>query len=519
MTNELTRAHAGALRGKHAAARPSGTAWRAAPPRTRSGPTGTPPPVAEPTATSAVVADSRSRRPGADRRSAVARTSRRPAWLRGARGWMLVLPVDAAAMLVPMLWLPEPVWVAVTFTAVCLLLLTDGGRYRARLHASFLDDAPWLVRNVLTAAAIVALPIALTQGGEDLLRFFRTVLVAGGLLLLGRLATMTTINIGRRRGWVQHRTVLVGAGEIAGVLARLIASDRSSGLVVSGFVDAPGTWLPGVPRLGDVADLERAVQATGADVLLLADGDLDESEVVRVLDDPRIAEVDKLIVPRMNLLRTRTGLSDRIGPIPVARITAPRLSGFGAATKRVADVVAAALALVLVSPLLAVCAVIIRADGGPVIYRQTRVGRDGATFECLKLRSMSHVTATPEGPAWGTRMNASRITRIGRFIRATSIDELPQLWNVVRGDMSLVGPRPERPSFVDVFSAEHIAYSRRHRVRPGLTGLSQISGLRGDTSIGDRARTDNYYIENWSQYSDLAIAVRTVREVVLARGR
>jgi exopolysaccharide biosynthesis polyprenyl glycosylphosphotransferase len=443
-----------------------------------------------------------------------------PGVLRHVRGWMLVLPVDGVALLAPVLVWPSVLLPVVAFTVISLLLMTGGGRYRARLHASFLDDLPSLLRNLVAAAGMVALPVALARSGDELVLFLRGVLVAGALLLVGRLVTTSLINVGRRRGWVQHPTLLVGGGEVAGVLARLVAEDRRSGLVVAGFVDAPGTELTGVPRLGDFCDLERAVRATGADVLLLADGDLDETEMVRALDDPAIADVDKLIVPRMHVLRTRNGLHDRIGPIPVARITPPRLSGVGAASKRVTDVVVAAAVLLLVSPLLAVCAAVVRADGEPAIYRQTRVGRDGATFECLKLRSMTAAAAAgADGPSWGTDRNANRITPFGRFIRATSIDELPQLWNVVRGDMSLVGPRPERPTFVDTFSAEHVGYSRRHRVRPGLTGLSQISGLRGDTSIGDRARTDNYYIENWSQYSDLAIAVRTVREILLARGR
>lgn len=449
-------------------------------------------------------------------RHAAVPTPRAATWLPHPRAWMLVLPVDAAALLSPLLWEPG-LWSEMVLLAVaCLLLLTDGGRYRARLHASFLEDVPPLLRKLLTAAAIVALPIALTDSGTNLVPFLHSVLVAGAVLLLGRLATTGVINLARRRGWIRHPTVLVGGGEVAVVLSRLIAGDRRYGLVVVGFVGSPDAALVDVPRLGGIADLERAITATGADVVLLADGDLDEHDLVSALDDPSIAGVDKLIVPRMHVLRTRSGLVDRIGPIPVARIMAPRLSGLGAAVKRLGDVVLAAVALVLVSPIVAVCALIIRADGGPVIFSQTRIGRDGSPFECLKLRSMS---VGREGAAWGTGRNAHRITRIGRVMRATSIDELPQLWNVLRGEMSIVGPRPERPTYVDQFSVEHAGYSRRHRVRPGLTGLSQISGLRGDTSIEDRARTDNYYIENFHPYTDASIVLRTVREVLFARGR
>jgi len=153
-----------------------------------------------------------------------------------------------------------------------------------------------------------------------------------------------------------------------------------------------------------------------------------------------------------------------------------------------------------------------------VIFRQPRVGRHGVVFDCLKLRSLRPADELESATNWSVASDL-RVSRVGRFLRRTSIDELPQLWNIIRGDMTLVGPRPERPHFVDKFSSEYDRYAHRHRVQAGLTGLAQVSGLRGDTSIADRARYDNYYIEHWSLWLDVKILIRTFAEVLFARGR
>jgi lipopolysaccharide/colanic/teichoic acid biosynthesis glycosyltransferase len=173
--------------------------------------------------------------------------------------------------------------------------------------------------------------------------------------------------------------------------------------------------------------------------------------------------------------------------------------------KRVIDITCSAAALVVLAPLLAITALVIRRSSpGPVLYRQTRVGRDGHEFEILKFRSMAVGVEEWDGA------KSPRITPFGRLIRATAIDELPQLWNILRGDMSLVGPRPERPNYAAMFDDSVPTYSRRLRAPVGLTGLSQVSGLRGDTSIESRARMDNLYVDRWSARSDVSIMLRTL---------
>ena len=169
--------------------------------------------------------------------------------------------------------------------------------------------------------------------------------------------------------------------------------------------------------------------------------------------------------------------------------------------------------------MLAAAALAVRAEGGKgVIFRQTRVGRDGRLFELLKFRSMRPANETESQTQWSVAAD-NRVGKVGKFLRCTSIDELPQLWNILRGDMTLVGPRPERPHFVEQFSSQFDRYSHRHRVQVGLTGFAQVSGLKGNTSIADRARYDNFYIENWSLWLDIKIIIRTFRAVVLYRER
>jgi exopolysaccharide biosynthesis polyprenyl glycosylphosphotransferase len=187
--------------------------------------------------------------------------------------------------------------------------------------------------------------------------------------------------------------------------------------------------------------------------------------------------------------------------------------------KRVVDIVVSACCLVLLAPVFTACAVIVRLEGGPgILFRQQRVGLDGRAFELLKFRSMRPVDLEESATLWNVA-DDDRIGRFGRFLRVSSLDELPQLWNVLRGDMSLVGPRPERPHFVDQFATTFPRYMARHRVPSGMTGWAQVHGLRGDTSVADRARFDNYYIEHWSLWLDLKIVVRTITVVLTGQGR
>jgi exopolysaccharide biosynthesis polyprenyl glycosylphosphotransferase len=441
--------------------------------------------------------------------------------LPGIRAWMLVVPVDVALVALPIIWTPEQ-WKAVAVTAVLYLLLVTGGtRYRARLHLGVLDDIPSVLGRLLMAAASVAVAIALRHEQEAVTLFLSNIAATAALLFAGRAATTCIIAWSRRRRVTVHRSVLVGGGALAADLCEILRQDPRYGLSVVGFVDdRPSCVADSVSsNLGTLSELDDAVRRAGADVILVTDTGFTEVELLEAVRMPACLKCDLLVVPKLHHFQTHVGTADHIGSIPVMRIKTPALHGPSRMLKRVLDLAVAGPALLLTLPVLAVSALAVRIEGGPgVIFRQERVGRDGRVFECLKLRSMRPVDESESATNWSVASD-DRVGPVGRLLRRTSIDELPQLWNIVRGDMSLVGPRPERPYFVDRFSTQVDRYSQRHRVQAGLTGLAQVNGLRGDTSIADRSRYDNYYIENWTLWLDIKIIFRTVTEVVLARGR
>jgi len=440
--------------------------------------------------------------------------------VQNVRAWMVLLPVDGLLLVAPALWTPDKFKAFLAFSALSMLLITGAERYRARLHASVLDELPTLLGKLLMAAAIVATIIALRHDKDGVVIFLENAAIATGLLLAGRVLTTSIVVYSRRLGLTKHRTILVGGGPLAAELATKLNEQPRYGLSVAGFVDDGDHSIAAATasHLGRLADLDEVVRSTGADVLLLADGDYSEVDAHEAVRTKNCARCDVLVVPRMHHFHTQTGRADHIGSIPVMRIRTPNLTGPGLALKRSFDIAVAVVALIIISPVMGLIALAVRLEAPGIIFRQPRVGRNGEVFDVLKFRSMRPVDETESATNWSIATD-NRVGRVGRFLRRTSFDEIPQLWNIVRGDMTLVGPRPERPHFVEQFSAQYERYAYRHRVPVGLTGLAQVNGLRGDTSIGDRARYDNYYIENWSLWLDIKILLRTGTEVIFARGR
>jgi exopolysaccharide biosynthesis polyprenyl glycosylphosphotransferase len=441
-----------------------------------------------------------------------------PRFVSGIRAWMVVPAVDFVLMLAPIAWRPPQIYATVALAVLATMLLNGSGRHIAPLHLSVLDQLPFLVTRLLTAIAAVCAAILLIHHKSQVAVFLETACQAAGLVILGRVVTARLIAWGRSRGIAERRTVLIGGGSVAGELARILDQHHEYGLRIVGFVDDDEQSQVGsVPRLGSVADLDSAVRAARADSLLMADGVFDESEAMQAVRTNECRNRELMVVPRMHQFHTLTGMADHVGSIPIMRIRNLSLRGPARLVKRLFDIAAASIALIVLSPLLITVALALRIEGGPgIIFRQTRVGLNGGQFELLKFRSMRPANERESQTQWSVA-NDSRVTPLGRLIRATSVDELPQLWNILLGDMTLVGPRPERPHFVEQFCKEVDRYADRHRVKVGLTGLAQVSGLRGDTSITDRARFDNYYIENWSLWLDIKIILRTFREVIFYR--
>ncbi|MBK9179264.1 MAG: exopolysaccharide biosynthesis polyprenyl glycosylphosphotransferase [Acidimicrobiales bacterium] len=421
-----------------------------------------------------------------------------------------VAVADAAGVAAGLALTGTPSWPIALYLVGILLTLLVLGEYRLRLTLRALADAPRLVGRVLLPSAILVLsPFALDQPNRALTRVLGAVVG----LLVARAVAYAVLRILRQRQVLAEPTVIVGAGTIGTELAGLLDQHRQYGLSVVGFVDDVPAF-GGPPLLGGIGELEDVLAELDVARLIVAFTPARDETLVRVIRAATRHDVVVHIVPRF----FEVGLApsgadvDQVWGIPLYRVKRAALRASVFRVKRIGDVVLSATALALLSPLLAVLALLVkRSSPGPILFRQVRIGQHGRPIEVLKFRTMrlnddSEVT-------WSVS-DDERVTGVGRWMRRLSLDELPQFVNVLRGDMSLVGPRPERPYFVNRFSTVIPGYGDRHRLPVGLTGLAQVHGLRGDTSIRERARFDNAYVEHWSPWLDLTIMIRTLTSVV-----
>ncbi|MBX3728217.1 MAG: undecaprenyl-phosphate glucose phosphotransferase [Candidatus Sumerlaeia bacterium] len=314
------------------------------------------------------------------------------------------------------------------------------------------------------------------------------------------------------RGLPRSRILIAGLGPTAFRLAARIRMHPEYAYELAGFAaEDPakvGRRIGGVPVLGTLDDIREVLRTESIQDVFLAKNDLPRDSFLGLFLEGEMAAVRVHVVPTLSeMVRSRV-YYDEIAGVPLYRILETPLGGVNAGLKRAFDIVVSALALVFLSPLLALVALLVRRTSpGPALYRQTRLGLDGRAFTILKFRTMP-VGVEKHGPGWGDQLDP-RATPFGRFLRRWNLDELPQLWNVLRGEMSLVGPRPERPVYVERFREQIPLYMSRHKVKAGMTGWAQVHGLRGSTSIAQRLRYDLYYIENWSLWLDIKILLMT----------
>jgi len=327
---------------------------------------------------------------------------------------------------------------------------------------------------------------------------------------LARAAFREVLRFARRRGYNQRYAIVVGGGEPAAEVLRVLRRRVDVGIRVLGLLsdkaEAPGI---DAPRLGGLEEIRAVLDRQQVDIVFIALPHSEYPRLTAVLNEIGDDPVAIHFVPDVFGLASLRGGVEEFESIPFIHLRESPLYGWNRVAKRVLDLVVGGGALVLAAPaMLAIATALKLVSSGPVLYRQERMGLDGQRFQMLKFRTMRVDAERETGPVWA-RPDDSRRTRLGTFLRRWSLDELPQLWNVLRGEMSLVGPRPERPSFVEEFRRRVPGYMLRHKMKAGITGWAQINGWRGQTSIEKRIEYDLYYIERWSLGFDLKILLLT----------
>jgi exopolysaccharide biosynthesis polyprenyl glycosylphosphotransferase len=422
-----------------------------------------------------------------------------------------------------------PFWMQVLFVPLVVIMLALRSSYRRTLERKVLDEVG-PVETTVALASMTVLAVMIFSGvtGRPGALMSKIWICAALLMPLGRIIHAgILIWLRRNRGYVAS-TLIVGNGRVAHQICDRLLQSPEYGLRPTGLVSVEDPWTgsetewdSGVPRVGSPESIDVAIRNTNAEAVIIAFSRTQDQLLTRVI---RVAHQHGLrvwVVPRMfDVVGERTRV-EHLGGLPLLALPHANPRGWQFTVKHFSDRLLAGFGLLLISPLFLTLMLLVRLSSpGPIFFQQERVGRDGQVFGCLKFRSMRPPRASDaafelgSGSAPGGVEGVDRRTKIGKIMRATSMDELPQFINVIRGEMSLVGPRPERPEFVELFEMQIRRYGERHRVKAGVTGWAQVNGLRGQTSIADRAEWDNYYIENWSLGLDFKILLLTVLAVL-----
>jgi len=408
-----------------------------------------------------------------------------------------------------------------------LLVFTHQRLYNTRFIGRRIDE----MRRIVNASILGVVTIALVgyATGFLVVRSALAILffLAAGLVLVEREVARRIFTKLRVQGRMLRHVIIAGANPEGRELGQMLRVEQGLGYHVIGFVDDgpfDGDPVPGIPLLGPIADTGRILRERAGSSVIVASSGVDSEVTNRLARDLLDQGVHVELSSTLLDISSQRLTVRPLGRFPIVYVEPVVRSGWRAAAKRAFDIVGAGLALIVLSPVLLIAAIAIRLDSkGPIFFSQVRVGRDAKPFRVMKLRTMvidaeEQLAALldkneADGPLFKIKHDP-RVTRVGRILRKTSIDELPQLFNVVRGDMSLVGPRPALPHETEAWDSLLI---QRLRVKPGITGMWQVQG-RSDASFEDYTRLDLYYVDNWSLTTDLAILLKTVPVVALQRG-
>ena len=403
--------------------------------------------------------------------------------------------------------LPLPWAAGLPLIVVCFLHLR--GAYARRLSTSLLDDLRLvLAATAISAMAVISLRVAATNNAYIAAQEIWQWILTAGLISAGRMSLFLYEDGQRRLGKLSRPTLIIGAGTVGHLVARRLLKQPELGLEPIGFLDKEPMQGDGeLPVLGASWDVERVIEEHGVEHVIVTFSTAPHDVMLRLTRTCEALGVGVHLVPRLFENITDRLEVEHLGGLPLISVQRSNPKGWQVGLKYALDRVLAAVGLVICTPLLVLGAIGVRLTmGKPVFFVQERIGRDGRHFTLLKFRSMQ--------PGDG-KTDEERVTAFGRFLRRTAIDELPQLVNVLKGEMSVIGPRPERPELVNVFEQQVYRYDDRHRVKSGITGWAQVHGIgRGDQRfaqdmLADRVEWDNYYIENWSPWLDLKIALLT----------
>ena len=393
------------------------------------------------------------------------------------------------------------------------------GLYRPRRIGSHLSEAADVAKASTMGVLVLVAVMTFFFRGYDYSRvaivYFWLLSIA--VIWFSRAAFREGLRFARRRGYNLRYAVVVGDGELAAMVAQRMQGRPDVGIQVLGVIGDDKDGPAGARRLGGYADLRSVLDANTVDHVVLALAHEDYGRLGGLLDAVGDEPVTIHVVPDLLRFASLRGGVEQFEGMPFIHLRESPLYGWNRLAKRVFDAVFSVAVLAVLGPLLLLIAAAVKASSsGPVLYRQERMGLDGRRFAMLKFRTMLPDAEASSGPVWAGPADARR-TRLGGFLRRFSLDELPQFINVVRGDMSVVGPRPERPVFVERFRQTVPGYMLRHKVKSGITGWAQVNGLRGNTSLEKRIQYDIDYIERWSLWLDLKIIALTVVRVIFDR--
>jgi exopolysaccharide biosynthesis polyprenyl glycosylphosphotransferase len=451
----------------------------------------------------------------------------------GFRFYMYIIPVNPEKGIPP---LESYALVFPLFLAIHLLIFFLQGFYRTRLKRTKIDDFFLVTLNsvltILIIQAILSYLNTYSQGAAPLFRV--TFKLSHGFLGVYFVVVVLMVSFFRNqifffmkkryaKGMNLKSVLVVGAGDMGKSVAEKLAQYKDLGFVVKGFLDddrSKGDMVDvdgGLPVLGPLSDLEPVLEKGDISDVYVA---LDLNNYGKILETLKVVNkyvVNVRLIPDLFQLLTLKARVEDLDGFPVISVDEPPLRGMMLLAKKIMDTAVSLVILLVFSPLLLLIALLIKLTSkGPVLYHQERMGLDGKRFIMHKFRTMVSDAESETGPVMCSQ-DDPRITKIGRLLRKLSLDEIPQLVNVLRGEMSLVGPRPERPVFVKEFREKIPKYMLRHKVKSGITGWAQVHGLRQDTPIDKRLEYDFYYIQNWSLGLDMKILWKTLRKGFIDR--